>query len=142
MYRWFWYCVVDVTASLFFFFFFASTLVSIPQVLSTPANLERTRVKGWMGDVARRERILRFRGGGFCVTKSAIKGELSPLRVSDRRLWWSPWQLFLSLARRGFLSFRGSSFLIIYFSFSLSFIWFFSFARNVSLRYIFINVQD
>lgn len=59
-------------------FFFASSLVSIPQILSTLLKLESIRVVGWMGGVTRRERILRFRGGGFCVTKSAIKGEPLP----------------------------------------------------------------
>lgn len=37
--------------------------------------------------------------GGFCVTKLTAKGgeRLHP-SVSDRRLWWSPWQLARLLA--------------------------------------------
>lgn len=40
MYRRLRYCAVDVTTLSFFF---ASSLVSIPQILSTPVKLERTR---------------------------------------------------------------------------------------------------
>lgn len=82
---------VSVTMPLFFF---TNSLVSIPQILSAPVELERTEVKGWMGGVARRERILRFRGGGFCVTKSAIKEVSSSLHV-----WSAPLMVTMATLR-------------------------------------------
>lgn len=107
-------------------------LLSIPRIFFTPAKLEKPELRDeW---TAWREECAFFVSWWFLyATKSMIKGAPSSPFVSDRRLWWSPWQLFVSLDSLYYPPYRESSSFI---SWSSVFLLFrsFSFVRCVALN--------